>query len=178
MGNITQRILGCLLATILLFYTTALPAGAHGDEGAIMLNQAPVGPYTLTVRMTPAQIRPGEIYLAALVMDGAAPLVNGALAVEIIPVEPPGPPITADAPLPTLSHHFEHEVSVVLAGEGRYRVNVSVRDPAGKGGEAGFDITVTASSAWISALTIGQLLAAPVIGAWLLKEGIVAWRKQ
>lgn len=165
------------LALLLALSGRATAALAHGGNTRAVVEAAPLGPYTLSVWVAPATPRPGELHIIAAVADAAAPVVDCRVAVTAIRLDGEELPLTAQAGPATPATGYRHEAALTLPHDGHYRFTVTVRDPAGVGGMQQFELLVRPASVWMNALIYVQLLLAPVIGLWLLREGVTVWRR-
>ncbi|MFW6184258.1 MAG: hypothetical protein ACOC8X_10720 [Chloroflexota bacterium] len=152
-------------------------AAAHGDEVHAVLEGAPLGPYTVTVWLSPPDLRPGEVHVAAAISDAGRPVLDCEVALTVIPLDSTERPVTAQAGPATPATGYRHEAQLTLPRDGRYTFTITARDPAGEVGRQQFDAVVRPVSPWMNALIYGQLLLAPVVGLWLLAEGFVVWRR-
>ena len=78
----------------------------------------------------------------------------------------------------TAATAYRHEASLTIPHDGRYRFTITARDPAGNGGQQQFDAVVRPVSLSLNTLIFGQIVLAPFVGVWLLREGVIVWRRR
>ena len=165
------------LALLVLLVTSTQPVAAHGQGQTLELAQAPVGPYYLSVWSAPAILRPGEIHLAAVVTDEAGqPVPDCDVSLEIVPLTREQKPITVMAQPLTDGKDYRHEAQLNLPTIGSYQVVVTVRDPAGLGDEARFNIEITAVPPGTKILLYISIGLTVVVALELLKRGLILFK--
>ena len=169
-----------LAALFLALSTITLPVAplhAHGDEARLILDEAPVGAYALSLWMSPAELRPGEMHVSAAVAANGVAVADCRVLVTATPLDRDHAPVTVAANAATAATGYRHEALLTLPEDGRYQVTVAVRDPQGSGGRQQFHIFVRPVSTWVNLLIFIQLALVPPIGLWLAIEGVSLWRR-
>lgn len=172
-----HTVLTALFLTMVALALGGRRATAHGDEDHAVLEDAPLGPYTVTVWLSPPDLRPGEVHVAAAISDAGRPVLDCQLALMVTPLDSAERPLMAQAGPATPATRYRHEALLNLPHDGRYTFTITARDQAGEVGRQQFRAIVRPVSPLMNALIYGQLLLAPVVGVWLLGEGFVMWRR-
>jgi hypothetical protein len=144
-----------------------------------MLQKAHVaaGAYMLTIWTAPgapgARLRTGEIHVETIVYDRNGNLDDKCLVqVALTPLDRSG------AALSTLSYPMTgalREAAFNVTQPGRYRVEVTVLDEAGIGGQVSFEIEIIRVSRLVQ-FAIYLLLGASILaGVWMLRQGVDLW---
>ncbi len=133
---------------------------AH-NGGTAQLTSVLSGPFRLYAWTQPDPMRAGEIHISVGVTDAILPAASGleqpvadaVVAVTLLPIDPPGEPITVATEPWTLSAvYFEADATLPTAGLWRFMINVT--SPAGQG-QAAFELTVLPARAINGLLVAG-----------------------
>jgi hypothetical protein len=169
----TQLTLVCL---ILLLTGSTRPVLAHGAGRTLQSAHVAVGDYFLTIWTAPTMLRPGEIHVEAMLLDGSGqPAQGGLIHVALTPLERQDPPLSALA-YPTAAGQLGlWQAALQVAEPGVYRVEVTVLDEIKTGGAVTFDVTIQRIPRAIQGGIYLLLLGSGLAGGWLLKQGLRVW---
>jgi hypothetical protein len=172
-----HTVLTALFLAMVALALVGRPAAAHGDEVHAVLEDAPLGPYTVTVWLSPPDLRPGEVHVAAAISDAGRPVLDCQVELTVTPLDSAERPVTVQAGPATPATGYRHEALLTIPRDGSYTCIITARDPAGEIGRQQFGAVVRPVSPWMNGLIYGQLLLAPVVGLWLPGEGFFVWRR-
>jgi hypothetical protein len=153
------------------------PAAAHGDAGALQLDQVQMGPYRLSAWTYPWYLSVGRIALSVAVLEAQsnAPVQNGKVLVQLTPLEADGVLLNRHpSSYPTIQHPL-YDFEVDLATPGPYRVIVQVQDASGWAGETSFAMVIHPEVVWLKWLIIVLLIQAGLVGTWLMQDAAKVW---
>jgi hypothetical protein len=173
-----HRLLQVLLWALLALCLGPRPLHAHGGEGRLVVESAPVGAWSLSAWMTPDPLRPGEVHMAVSVTDEGQPVTDCQVRVSVTPLDGQQEELQAVAGPATAATAYRHEAALLLQRDGRYRLTIDVVDTDGKAATHSFEAFVRPVSLPMNVLIWGQLALAPLVGLWLLREGLALYRRR
>jgi hypothetical protein len=173
----TTKVLLALFAFAALFLMPVQVVKAHGGDSMVQVNRVPAGDYLLSVMTTPATLYVGAAHFAVMVMDrqNNQPLLDKKVLVEIESLETDDD-ILASWAIPSMTLLYTYETHVVLPKAGRYLVNVMVVDANQAVQRVSFEV-VARSVVFFQWLILLLFAQAFVVAGWLLREGLIVWRR-
>ncbi len=178
--KLTSLIFKTGLTSLLLLGLVWQPASAHILDSDLMVQDAAVGPYFVSVWTVASGIHPTSVHLSAQVSNAAGeplPVAASHVQFTLAPVNEGEPPIVVEpAPFST-GDKFLHEANIELHQPGQFQVLVEVTDLAGVGGQVTYDLDLSPPSLFAQAAIIVFMIVGIIAMLWLLKEGLTTWRK-
>lgn len=177
----TQSGAGALLFLfLLLFSAAAVPTvRAHGG-GTPQLQNAPAGPYLVSVWTSPDPPRVGAYHLTVSVAQPdetgnvGEPVLGADVAVRLTPQSAAAQPLTTHASNQAADNKLFYEADVELPAPGVWDVQVTVAGPDGRG-EAGFQVEAQAGGGvnWglIGTAGVGVVLVLFLVGQAMRAQG-------
>lgn len=151
---------------------------AHNGGGALRANNQPVGTSSLSVWVSPAIPRTGEIHVETLVTnDSLTPDHGHRILVKVTPLngeQEPQRMMAVPRSVNTASGIKQTErqaVSFHLDHSGDYQIEITVLTADHQGGRHSFDIQVIAVNFWVKFAMQGMLMVALSCGIWLIWNG-------
>lgn len=167
-----QRKCFSVIALVLVFMCVySLPVAAHGAGGLLQIDKLPLGPYTVMIWTSPSILRPGAVHVETTVLRGEHRVTNCRIKVLLTPLDQAGPLLQAEAGPANATNEFRHEAAFALDEPGRYAVSVSILDPAGRGGDASFEMEIRRVPAFVQGLIYLQIVIITLAALWILKTG-------
>jgi hypothetical protein len=178
MQDIHLRIGSIFLAGLIMALLSLLaqPVLAHGEDRMLQGANIAAGAFQLTVWTAPARLRTGEVHVETAVFDrNGNPDERCAVQVTLTPLDRTGPRFSALA-LPVMGAEAGlREAAFTVTEPGRYRVETTVFDEAGRAGQTTFDVEI-ASVPQVIQVGIYLLLGLSILaGVWMVWRGVELW---
>ncbi len=166
-----ENLLGALVLLAGLLGRAPAAVSDHGAGGKLHVSAAPLDPYLVDVWTAPGILRPGEVHVETLITQDGRPVTDCIVRVQM-DRQGDEPALVAWAGAPDPANGFRQEAAFQVEQTGVYQVAVSVRDPAGQGGELSFAIKVSRLPVWLAGAIYLQLAVAVLFGIWFIRQGM------
>jgi hypothetical protein len=168
------RILITTLAILLIL--PVRPVLAHANDRTLQGESLKAGPYRLTVWTAPSRLRTGEIHVETIVFDQAGNVDKKcAVFVALKPLDPELAEYSVlSTPIAGASEGIR-EARFKVNDPGLYRVEATVVDGTGTGGEVTFQVEVIRVSFLVRFFIYLLLGASALASLWIVAKGLEVW---